>query len=189
MFSRANGVKRQLKILLLARPCWKDSNFATKRGVDPLAGVMPCAGESCEPAQGTLLARGELEQMLKEGGGEAGGDAAQGSALHSVPVPCSAQLPAVTHSHLWFVPKTTPKLQHLHITPPQMSSLSLSREANLRKALSAGRLANAIRDAVDVAITMCEDGVDPGQCAVAWEVVEELSASANKKREDSDLDQ
>ena len=65
---------------------------------------------------------------------------------------------------------------------------------NLERALEAGQrgrgseseetLAEAIRDAVDVAITMCENGEDASQCAVAWEVVEELSASANKKRED-----
>ena len=36
-------------------------------------------------------------------------------------------------------------------------------------------LTKAIRDAVDVAITMCENGEDASQCAVAWEVVEELS--------------
>ena len=40
------------------------------------------------------------------------------------------------------------------------------------------------REAVDVAITMCENGEDASQCAVAWEVVEELSSSANKRRSD-----
>ena len=43
-------------------------------------------------------------------------------------------------------------------------------------------LAEAIRDAVDVAITMCENGEDASQCAVAWEVVEELSSSASRRR-------
>ena len=45
-------------------------------------------------------------------------------------------------------------------------------------------LTKAIRDAVDVAITMCENGEDASQCAVAWEVVEELSSSASKRRVD-----
>ena len=34
-------------------------------------------------------------------------------------------------------------------------------------------LTKAIRDAVDVAITMCENGEDASQCAVAWGGVEE----------------
>ena len=33
---------------------------------------------------------------------------------------------------------------------------------------------------------MCENREDPSQCAVAWEVVEELSASANKKKKNED---
>ena len=45
-------------------------------------------------------------------------------------------------------------------------------------------LTKAIRDAVDVAITMCENGEDASQCAVAWEVVEELSSSASRRRVD-----
>ena len=49
---------------------------------------------------------------------------------------------------------------------------------------SSDELADAIREAVDVAITMCENGEDASQCAVAWEVVEELSSSANKRRSD-----
>jgi hypothetical protein len=51
---------------------------------------------------------------------------------------------------------------------------------------SEGRLTDAIREAVDVAITMCENREDAGKCAVAWEVVEELSASANKKKKNED---
>lgn len=99
------------------------SNPATRAGVDPLAGMMPCAAESCEAPQGTFEARGNLERALEAG---------------------------------------------------QRGRGSESEET----------LAEAIRDAVDVAITMCENGEDASQCAVAWEVVEELSASANKKRED-----
>ena len=99
------------------------SNPATRAGVDPLADMMPCAGESCEAPQGTFEARGNLERALEAG---------------------------------------------------QRGRGSESEET----------LAEAIRDDVDVAITMCENGEDASQCAVAWEVVEELSASANKKRED-----
>ena len=33
------------------------SNPATMAGVDPLAGVMPCAGDSCEAPSGTFEAR------------------------------------------------------------------------------------------------------------------------------------
>ena len=46
------------------------------------------------------------------------------------------------------------------------------------------KLTKAIRDAVGVAITLCENGADASQCAVAWEVVEELSSSASKRRVD-----
>ena len=96
------------------------SNPATMAGVDPLAGVMPCAGDSCEAPSGTFEARLELERALQEGGN-------------------AADEPTLT---------------------------------------------KAIRDAVDVAITMCENGEDASQCAVAWEVVEELSSSASKRRVD-----
>ena len=96
------------------------SNPATMAGVDPLAGVMPCAGDSCEAPSGTFEARLELERALQEGG----------------------------------------------------------------SAADEPTLAKAIRDAVDVAITMCENGADASQCAVAWEVVEELSSSASKRRVD-----
>ena len=96
------------------------SNPATMAGVDPLAGFMPCAGDSCEAPSGTFEARLELERALQEGGN-------------------AADEPTLT---------------------------------------------KAIRDAVDVAITMCEKGEDASQCAVAWEVVEELSSSASKRRVD-----
>lgn len=96
------------------------SNPATMAGVDPLAGVMPCAGDSCEAPSGTFEARLELERALQEGGN-------------------AADEPTLT---------------------------------------------KAIRDAVDVAITMCENGEDASQCAVAWEVVEELSSSASRRRVD-----
>ena len=96
------------------------SNPATMAGVDPLAGVMPCAGDSCEAPSGTFETRLELERALQEGGN-------------------AADEPTLT---------------------------------------------KAIRDAVDVAITMCENGEDASQCAVAWEVVEELSSSASKRRVD-----
>ena len=96
------------------------SNPATMAGVDPLAGVMPCAGDSCEAPSGTFEARLELERALQEG----------------------------------------------------------------ENAADEPTLTKAIRDAVDVAITMCENGEDASQCAVAWEVVEELSSSASKRRVD-----
>lgn len=96
------------------------SNPATMAGVDPLAGVMPCAGDSCEAPSGTFEARLELERALQVGGN-------------------AADEPTLT---------------------------------------------KAIRDAVDVAITMCENGEDASQCAVAWEVVEELSSSASRRRVD-----
>ena len=96
------------------------SNPATMAGVDPLAGFMPCAGDSCEAPSGTFEARLELERALQEGGN-------------------AADEPTLT---------------------------------------------KAIRDAVDVAITMCENGEDASQCAVAWEVVEELSSSASRRRVD-----
>jgi len=96
------------------------SNPATMAGVDPLAGFMPCAGDSCEAPSGTFEARLELERALQEGGN-------------------AADEPTLT---------------------------------------------KAIRDAVDVAITMCEKGEDASQCAVAWEVVEELSSSASRRRVD-----
>ena len=95
-------------------------NPATMAGVDPLTGVMPCAGDSCEAPSGTFEARLELERALQVGGN-------------------AADEPTLT---------------------------------------------KAIRDAVDVAITMCENGEDASQCAVAWEVVEELSSSASKRRVD-----
>ena len=41
-------------------------------------------------------------------------------------------------------------------------------------------LANAISEAVEKAMSLCDEGGDA--CATAWEVVEELSASANKRR-------
>ena len=93
------------------------SNPATMAGVDPLAGVMPCAGDSCEAPSGTFEARLELERALQEG----------------------------------------------------------------ENAADEPTLTKAIRDAVDVAITMCENGEDASQCAVAWEVVEELSSSASRE--------
>ena len=96
------------------------SNPATMAGVDPLAGVMPCAGDSCEAPSGTFEARLELERALQEG----------------------------------------------------------------ENAADEPTLTKAIRDAVDVAITMCENGEDASQCAVAWEVVEELSSSASRRRVD-----
>lgn len=44
----------------------KLSNPATKVGVDPLAGVMPCTvSESCEAPQGTFQKRAELEKLLE----------------------------------------------------------------------------------------------------------------------------
>ena len=43
------------------------SNPATRAGVDPLADMMPCAGESCEAPQGTFEARGNLERALEAG--------------------------------------------------------------------------------------------------------------------------
>ena len=98
------------------------SNPATRAGVDPLADMMPCAGESCEAPQGTFEARGNLERRLRRDSADAGASPRRPSRRRSV--------------------------------------------------------------CVDVAITMCENGEDASQCAVAWEVVEELSASANKKRED-----
>ena len=51
------------------------SNPATKAGVDPLAGVMPCFNESCEAPQGDFENRAKLESLLKQsdGGGEGGG--------------------------------------------------------------------------------------------------------------------
>ena len=96
------------------------SNPATMAGVDPLAGMMPCSGDSCEAPSGTFEARLELERALAEAGDGA----------------------------------DEPKLT------------------------------KAIRDAVGVAITLCENGADASQCAVAWEVVEELSSSASKRRVD-----
>mmetsp|Transcript_1578 Transcript_1578/g.3596 ORF Transcript_1578/g.3596 Transcript_1578/m.3596 type:complete len:282 (-) Transcript_1578:148-993(-) len=48
---------------------------------------------------------------------------------------------------------------------------------------SVDELADAISEAVDIAMEMCENGEVPGQCAIAWEVVEELSASASKRKE------
>ena len=96
------------------------SNPATRAGVDPLAGIMPCAGDTCEAPSGTFEARLRLERALEDGG----------------------------------------------------------------NALDEPTLTKAIREAVDVAITMCEKGLDASQCAVAWEVVEELSSSANKRRVD-----
>ena len=98
------------------------SNPATRPGVDPLANMMPCAGESCDVPTGDFEKRGALERAMEMAG------------------------------------KTA--------------------EA------SSDELADAIREAVDVAITMCENGEDASQCAVAWEVVEELSSSANKRRSD-----
>lgn len=43
-----------------------------------------------------------------------------------------------------------------------------------------------IRDAVDVAISLCEQGASAGECAVAWDVVEELSSAKRKRRKRDD---
>jgi hypothetical protein len=104
------------------------SNPATMAGVDPLAGVMPCADESCEPAAGTFVARARLEDALKAASSGEGGSEGDASDADDE------------------------------------------------------TLAGAIRDAVDVAISLCESGAEASQCAVAWEVVEELSSSANRKK-------
>lgn len=96
------------------------SNPATMGGLDPLNGIMPCSGDTCEAPSGTFEARLRLERVLAGGATEA-------------------------------------------VEP---------------------KLTKAIRDAVDVAITLCENKADASQCAVAWEVVEELSSSASKRRVD-----
>ena len=47
-------------------------------------------------------------------------------------------------------------------------------------------LTDQIRDAVDVAISLCEQGASAGECAVAWDVVEELSSAKRMKKRKRD---
>ena len=55
------------------------SNPATRAGVDPLAGRMPCFNENCEAPQGDFQKRADLERLLEQSGKEAGdNDASEG---------------------------------------------------------------------------------------------------------------
>ena len=57
------------------------SNPATKAGVDPLAGVMPCFGESCDAPRGDFENRAKLESLLKRSESEAGAKDSSGGGL------------------------------------------------------------------------------------------------------------